>query len=157
MKDKNDTLAWQISIGWVTMLALLAIMVVLSILESIYMKNDFGNLWADPGPKGIKSMVFVVAVYALMPVYVSITEPRGSRGYAYLAVAFAFIALFFFVMHHIAHWYYGQRNDLSSHVLDVTHHIVAIWVIINSLKWARRPLRLSSADASVGHAAVAHG
>jgi hypothetical protein len=138
MQSKEDGLRTRIALGWTLELVLFAIMLLFSTIESILMDNGFATLRLDPG-ESIKWLVYIVAFYALMPIYVfSIHELRTRIG-RWVAVGLAVVGFVYFLLHHLSHWQIGQRPTFSSHVLDLTFHALGIWVIASSIRWARFP------------------
>lgn len=137
MHLREESLRSQIAIGWATALIVLAIMLENMILESIFKDNNFKALRYDPGVNGMKMMLFVLGLYALMPMLVSLANNLSTRIVRWLAVAVTALMFLFFAFHHLAHWYYGERPSPSSHVLDVSHHLLMLWVLVNSIRWAR--------------------
>ena len=138
MQFKEEGLRNQIALGWTLKLLIVTIMLLFSTIESILMDNNFATLRMDPG-QSIKWMVYLIAFYALMPVYVHLIHGLRTRIGRWVAVGLAAVGFIYFLLHHLAHWQIGQRPDLSSHVLDLTFHAIAIWVIVNSVRWARFP------------------
>jgi hypothetical protein len=138
MQTTEESLRNQIALGWVIELLLVVLMLVVMIIDSVMMDNNFFSLHADPGGS-LSWMVYLFGVYALMPVYVHLVHGWKPRAGRWLAVVLAALALLFFLLHHLSHWQAGQRLTLSSHVLDVTLHLVGLWVLVSSIRWARSP------------------
>jgi hypothetical protein len=137
MEPRNESLRSRIALGWVMMLLVQTIMLVIMTVDSILMDDNFKSLRFDPGSRGLKMMVVLFALYALMPVYVYLVPGGRLPALRWIAVGLAALGFLFFLLHHLAHWHYGQRPDLSSHVLDVTIHLISLWVIVSSIRWAR--------------------
>jgi hypothetical protein len=137
MQLQQESLRSQIALGWVMQLIVLTIMLQFMTVESILMDNNFRSLRFDPGREGLKMIVYLIALYALMPVYVHLVHGMKPRVYKWIAVGLAVLGFLFFLLHHLAHWTYGQRPDFSSHVLDLVLHLIGLWVIVNSVRWAR--------------------
>jgi hypothetical protein len=138
MQSQEESLRNQIALGWVMMLLTVIIMFEFMIIGSILMDNNFATIHMDPG-ESIKWMVYLIALYALMPVYVHVVHGMKSRLLRWGAVAVAGLGFFFFLLHHLSHWNIGQRPDFGSHVLDLVLHLISLWVIVNSVRWARFP------------------
>jgi hypothetical protein len=83
--------------------------------------------------------VYVFAAYPVLPVYIHLVHGRKTRLFRWIAVALAALGFLFFLLHHLSHWTLGQRPDLSSHVLDLAIEVISLWVLVNSVKWARLP------------------
>jgi steroid 5-alpha reductase family enzyme len=138
MQQPEDSLRNQIALGWVMLLLALITMLQFMIVASVLEDNNLRAIHRDPGTS-IKWTVYLVAVYALMPVYVYLVHGLRSRAPRWLAVAVAVVGFVFFLLHHLAHWHFGQRPDFGSHVLDLVLHVIGLWVIVNSIRWARIP------------------
>jgi len=135
-----ESLRSQIAVGWITNLLVLTVMLAFMITTSLLTEVDTGfrSLRYDPGRAGMRMLTYIVALYALMPVYVALVGGLRSRAWRWLGVAAAAFGFVFLVLHHLAHWRAGQRPDFNSHVLDLTLHLVGIWVLVNSIRWAKR-------------------
>jgi len=154
------SLRTQISFGWITNLLVSSVMLLFMTIESVLADNDFRSLRLDPGMEGVKgSLVYLLAFYALMPVCVNLVAGFRTRVFRWIAVACASVGFVFFLLHHLSHWYFGTRPDFTSHVLDLILHTVGIWVIVNSIKWARLPVAMRETDnaAGPGLASLAEG
>jgi hypothetical protein len=152
MPPKEESLCQQIALGWTLELALQAMMLGFMIIDSILMDDNFSSLRHDPGPHGAKVLVFPIALYALMPVYVYLVHGIRPRVFRWLAVAVAVLGFLFYILHHLSHWVHGQRPDLSSNVFDITLHLMGLWVVVNSIRWARyRPANGASLHAGESH------
>lgn len=139
MAFEEESLRGRIALGWVINLLLVTIAVLFVTIESILMDDSFRSLRIDPGLRGLASMTYTMALYALMPVYVHLVHGLKTRLFRWIAVAMAALAFVYFLLHHLSHWMGGQRADFTSNVLDLSLHIVGIWVLVNSVKWAKFP------------------
>jgi len=139
MAFEEESLRGRIALGWVINLVLVTITLLFVTIESILMDDSFRSLRIDPGLQGLASMTYIMAVYGLMPVYVHLVHGLRMRLFRWIAVAMAGLAFVYFLLHHLSHWRIGQRPDFTSHVLDLTLHVVAIWVLVNSVRWAKFP------------------
>jgi hypothetical protein len=84
-------------------------------------------------------MTYILALYALMPVYVHLVHGLRVRLFRWIAVIPAVLGFSYLLLHHLSHWRVGQRPDFTSHVFDLVLHVVALWVIMNTIKWAKFP------------------
>jgi len=137
MELQEESLRTQIALGWLIMLMTLIIMLTTMIISSSFAKDGLAALSVDPGQAGISMLMWIFGIYALMPVYVNIVRGVKSNGFRWGAVVIASLMLLYFLLHHTSHWIRGERPGVSSHVLDVVHHVAAVWVIFNSVKWAK--------------------
>jgi hypothetical protein len=152
---RDESLRTQIALGWITNLLIGCLMFTFMIMESALADNAFRALRRDPGVEGLKFLVYMVPFYTLMPVYVYAVGGLRSRVFRWIAVVMAALGLFFFLLHHLSHWYFGTRPDLSSHVLDLSLHAIGIWVLVNSIRWARLPAAARDVDQAPAAAAAA--
>ena len=136
MQSKEDRLLNQIALGWVMILLMEVIMLLFGTIDSILMDNNFYSLRMDPG-QSLNWMVYLVAAKALMPIYVHSVHEMKWRALRWVAVAMAAATFVFYLLHHLSHWQYGQRPNFSSHVVDLLIEIIALWVIVGSVRWAK--------------------
>lgn len=138
---RDESLRSQIALGWVTNLLLLAMMFIHMIFFSLITEADqhFRTLYMDPGRRGLAQFGSLIARFAVMPIYVSAVSTLRPRAFRWVAVAAAAYGFLFFLLHHLSHWYAGDRPTFNSHVLDLTMHAVGLWVLIRSVQWARMP------------------
>jgi hypothetical protein len=138
MQSREESLRHQIALGWVLKLLVEAITLLFMTITSILQDNDFFTLKGDPG-QSIHWMVYLIAVSALMPIYVHSVHGLRPRLFRWVAVAVAALSFVFYLLHHLGHWQAGQRPDLSSHVLDLVMEVVSLWIVVQSVRWARAP------------------
>jgi hypothetical protein len=137
----EENLPIQIAMGWVMLLLILSISLIVLVVQGTIANDSFAVIRQDPGPMGLKLIVFLFAIYAVMPVFVYIANKADVKFLRWVIAVMGIIFLLFFVLHHISHWQYGDRPDLNSHALEMAHHIIGLWVIYLSVKWARSPDR----------------
>lgn len=127
----------RIAIGWLSLLLLLVVMLVFMIVFSALDNDEFASLRRDPGRGGLRMMTYVVGIYALMPILVQIVDRWRMAAARWIMVAAAAGNIMFMLMHHLSHWHGGDRPNFNSHVLDLAIHAVGLWVLYNSIRWAR--------------------
>jgi hypothetical protein len=136
---QDESLRNQIALGWAMSMLVWTIIFAAKTVESILQDDNFRTLRVDPGRQGLKGIVFVAAVYLLMPAYVHLVHGSKSRLYRWIGVVVAVVGFLFFFLPHMMHWVHGWRPDISSHVLDVVLDLLSFWVMVNSVRWARFP------------------
>lgn len=139
MQSQEESLRHQIALGWVLELLVVLLMLLFMVYDSVFMNNNFRALFRDPGTMGIKMLTYVLGFYALMPVFVHLVHGLRTRIGRWFAAGAATLGFFYFLLHHLGHMQFGDRPNFTSHVFDLILHAIALWVIINSVKWAKLP------------------
>lgn len=152
MQQQEESLRWQIALGWVANLLVLTIQFVYMISYSLLTEADryFRSLHLDPSVPGLKMLILVACVYALMPLIVFLLSGIRLRAVRWLPVAIAAFAFISNLLHHLSHSMFGGRPDFASHVPDLTGHAIGLWVLINSVRWARYRAPASATQAAHG-------
>lgn len=134
-----DLLPAKIALGWIASLLVQTIVMVMMIVETLLREasTGFRSLHIDPGTQGLRMLVYAVAFYALMPVYVFAVRSLRPPAFRWIAVAASFAGFMFLLLHHLSHVFFHQRPDFTSNVMDLTLHVIGLWVIVNSIRWAR--------------------
>ncbi|MGZ3181893.1 MAG: hypothetical protein ACXU8N_05565 [Telluria sp.] len=144
--NQQQNLSLQIALGWVMLLLILSISLLIMVTQGIVTNDEFKVLRADPGPLGLRMIIYLFGIYAVMPVAVSLTQASGIKGLRWTVFVLTVLLFAFFVLHHLSHWQNGDRPDFNSHVLEIAHHTIAVWLAWNTFRWAR-----SGAPAPVAH------
>lgn len=139
MQSAEESLRGRIALGWVMQLLVVVIMLQFMIYASVFMDDNFRSLRRDPGVLGLQTLVYIFGVYALMPIYVHLVHGMRIRFFRWIAVAVAALAFVYFLLHHLSHVQRGERPDFTSHVFDLVLHLISLWVIVNSVRWAKFP------------------
>src|SRR5262245_57227678 len=119
MEIREESLRSQIALGWIAdMLVLNFPIFNFQMIRSILTEADrgFRTLRFDPGLAGMDILVWILGLYALMPVYVSIVNELRPRAFRWIAVAIAILNFGFNILHQLAHYSAGQTPNLASHV-----------------------------------------
>jgi hypothetical protein len=135
----EEALRTQIALGWVLALLVLGWMFSVLITQSALADDGFRELHHDPGLRGLPSLIDTIPFYALMPIYVYLVSGFRTRALRWVAVATAGLGFVFWILHHLSHWHRGTRPDATSHVLDITLHLIGLWVLVRSIQWAKLP------------------
>lgn len=139
--DRDEVLALQIALGWVLLLLIKTIGFSAAILFSIYAENDFRELFLDPGPASARSLWYVFWLLSVMPIYVMVVSRSKIALARWVSVPIAAAFLVLGILHELSHWQYGDRPDFNSHIIDLMNHGAGLWVLVNSIRWARRSSR----------------
>ncbi len=123
-----------VATSWCGMLALLLAMLMLSPLQ-LAMNGQYQELTlllqTDPGPLGLKVLVVLLCLNAVLQVTV---HARSCRTAKVCILVFSVLYGLFFLVHNIAHMLSGEPFGLQS-VLDFTHHALAGFAIWGAWRW----------------------
>lgn len=133
----SDNMRNQIALGWVSLLLVLVIMLLFMIVQSAFDNDGFSALRSDPGRAGLRTMTYAVGIYALMPTVTYLLDAARPRALRWLMPAFVTANILFMLMHHLSHWHAGQRPNFNTHFLDLVYHLIGLWVLYCSIRWAR--------------------
>jgi hypothetical protein len=98
---------------------------------------------AHIGIGGVKLITVIMMIYTVVPMMVRTVSARWIR-YAVLPVTM-FITLFY-IAHELSHR--GDKPFGIYHALDITHHILGVWVLITAVRWIRLKDQLKEQFAS---------
>ena len=145
----QESLRQQISIGWIASLLILTVGLEALIVQGLFTDEDLLALRVDPGGPGLVILKYLCAIYVCMAIAVQTPAVRFAFARCAL-VGFAGLIWVVFVLHHLSHWFYGQRPDFTSHVLDLLHHLTMGWVLYNSIRLSRVWRQIGSSAAIEG-------
>lgn len=86
------------------------------------------------GMPGVKFILAVMTVYALLPVLV---RTLAAHWFRYVVVGLTVLMSLFVGAHEVSHLTAGDKPFGLLHLLDLTHHILGIWVTVAAVLWAR--------------------
>jgi hypothetical protein len=135
--NENSKYPTRIALGWLTIMILLLVSLVTTIVFSAFDNDSFTLLRRDPGRIGLRQMSYLVSIYALMPMLAYAIDRTRFAAARWLLVAFASANCFYLLLHHLSHWQLGERPTFGSHVVDLAISAVGLWLIYNSVRWAR--------------------
>lgn len=105
--------------------------------------GDFSAWGAHLGMKGLKFVTTVMAIYAIMPMLVKTIADQWFR---YFVIGVSVFMTLFVAAHEVSHLLKGDKPWGIAHALDVTHHILGVWVIFAASIWARQKDRVGSLE-----------
>jgi hypothetical protein len=152
MPTQEPTLRFQIALGWIAILLVSSMDLIFGIIRSLLTESDrrFRSLRMDPGLQGIDTLVWFIAFYALMPIVISLVAGLRWSVFRWVAVIITTLEVLFMGAHHFFHWTAGDRPSLSSNVLDFSIHLLGLWILVNTVRWAQ--LRHEAAGTVQPHA-----
>ncbi|MDB5815274.1 MAG: hypothetical protein JWN23_2391 [Rhodocyclales bacterium] len=97
--------------------------------------NDFSKWEFDPGTFGLKMVSVVMTIYIFMPILIRNINAHWFRWFCLVATVFFGL---FFVAHQVAHALTNTRPFNIIHIFDFAHHILVVWTIVLTARWARQ-------------------
>ena len=122
-----------ISKSFAGMLFLLFLMM-LTDITGCGMKSDFTLLQKDPGVKGLYIISAMAIINVLLQVTIFVIKKAFFRKIVFLV---SVCYTLFFVAHQVIHLSSGEGIDIHF-FLDLTHHILGIFAVYYSYKWAKQ-------------------
>jgi hypothetical protein len=134
---KDDYLCTQIVHAWIGMFIVFASMLLMQVLQ-LLIDDNVEMLYLDPGISGMKVLISIEAFYAMMMVLTHLVHPVAKlRPLRWLLMVAGLLTWMYFITHHAGHYTQNERPDFFSNVLDLTHHVLGLWLVITSVRWAR--------------------
>lgn len=128
-----DDLRNRIALGWISML-FCAIGGFMADLIKSAVSNDFSKWSSDPGPIGLQIVSTVIVIYIAMPL---IIRSASAVWFRWTLVGLTVFFALFFLAHQVAHAVSGTRPFDIVHAFDFAHHVIAIWQVVLTARWAR--------------------
>jgi hypothetical protein len=133
--DKSDRMRKIVAQGWTIMFILFLGNIVMDMVRIAV--NGGATQWAEHlGMPGVKFVLVVMAIYAVMPVLVTTISVRWFR---FVVVGVTALMTLFVGAHEVSHLVASDKPFGMLHALDLTHHLVGISVIVAAVLWARQP------------------
>ncbi len=123
----------RIAQGWTAMLFCL-ICNQLNVLQRDAVLNDFSGWVVEPNLKGIYFLSGIFTLHILMPLLIRNFDGALFRK---IAVGCALVLGVFPLIHQIIHAFTETRPLTLIYVFEFVHHAVALWVLVQSVKWMR--------------------
>lgn len=142
-QNRETSLPTQVAVGWTLILLVKTFSFSAGILFSILANDSYEILSVDPGIRAARAFLYVFWLLSLMPVFVMLSTRTEARFPRWIGVALVSALLFLTALHHGSHWHNGDRPDFNSHVIDLMNYGVGLWVLFNSIRWARAPAAAS--------------
>jgi hypothetical protein len=119
--------------GWTAMLFCL-ICNQLNVLQRDAVLNNFSEWAVELGIKGIYFLSVIFTIHILMPLFI---RSFDSTLFRKIAVACALILGVAPLAHQILHAFLETRPPSFILVFEFVHHAIALWVLVQSVKWMR--------------------
>ncbi len=86
---------------------------------------------------GIQFILVIISIYAIMPVLI---RTLSATWFRWTVVGLTVAMGLFVAAHEISHLTALTKPWGLFHALDITHHILVVWVTIGATLWARQPI-----------------
>lgn len=141
MSEQEFRLRATIVVGWCMMFMVLLAMFIVDLAKSAITEN-FGSWAEDMSEGGLLVMLVIMCIYIFIPMLVVTLRAVWFR---YAVIVITILMTLFFMAHEVAHLLTGDMPFGLRHVLDFSHHILGIWVVVAATMWAKIPQNLSPA------------
>jgi hypothetical protein len=126
--------------GWILMFIIFLAMFVVDLTHSAILQ-DFTKWQKDPGSAGLSILIIIMAIYALMPMLIKSIQAKWFRR---TVIGVTVFFTLFFVAHQITHLLAGDKPFGVMHVLDFSHHVLGVWVIVVATLWLKEDAQKST-------------
>jgi hypothetical protein len=123
----------RIAQGWTAMLFCLMCNQI-NILQRDAVLNNFSDWAPETGMKGIYFLSGIFTIHIIMPLLVRSFDGAFFRK---VAVVCAVILGLFPLVHQVVHAFMATRPLTWVYVFEFVHHGIALWVLVQSVKWMR--------------------
>lgn len=132
-KDNGIGLAQILAQGWNAMFAVYIANLVLDLIRCNVM-NSCGAWSAHIGPGGLVVISIVMFIYVLVPIAV---RTYSAHWFRYTVIGITAFMTLFYIAHELTHLLAGDKPFGIAHILDLTHHVIGVSMIVVAAKWAR--------------------
>jgi hypothetical protein len=131
--SQDNLIRDRIAQGWTAMLFCL-ICNQMNALQKDAVINNFSEWATEPGIKGIYILSGIFIIHILMPLFIRSFDGVFFRK---IAVACALLLGVVPLAHQIVHAFLETRPPSWILIFEFVHHAVALWVLVQSVKWMR--------------------
>ena len=136
--------------GWTLMFMVFVSNLVIDLIKNA-VRGD-GTQWAQHlGMPGVQLLLVVMAIYALMPMLV---RSLSAQWFRFAVVGLTVFMGLFVGAHEISHLNPNDKPFGIFHTLDLTHHVLVIWVTVAAVRWSRQAGETKESVVPVATAAV---
>ena len=133
--NKGERMRSIVAQGWLAMFMVFLANIVMDLVRILITGTQ--AQWAEHmGMQGVKFILVVMAVYAVMPVLIRTLSARWFRG---TVIGITALMSLFVGAHEVSHLMASDKPFGPLHALDITHHLLGIWVLVAAIAWFRQP------------------
>lgn len=130
----NDRFRAMVAQGWTLMFMVFVSNLVIDLIKNA-VRGD-ATQWAQHlGMPGVQLLLVVMAIYALMPMLV---RSLSAPWFRFTVVGLTVFMGLFVGAHEISHLSPNDKPFGIFHTLDLTHHVLVIWVTVAAVRWSRQ-------------------
>ena len=132
--NKSEYFRGIVAQGWTAMFLVFLANIVMDLVRITVQGSTVA--WAEHlGMTGVKFILVVMAVYALMPLLVRTISKSWFR---HATVALTIFMSLFVGAHEVTHLTAGDKPFGLLHTLDLLHHVLGLWVVAAAVMWVRQ-------------------
>lgn len=133
MNNHHNSTGNIVAQGWILMfLALICIF--LTEFATSVIQDDLSVFKSREGENGLKVMVLLMLLHALVPMLVCALNASWFR---WTVVGITGVLAGVMLAHEVAHLVTGTKPFGIFHLLDFAHHGLGIWVTFIAIRWAK--------------------
>lgn len=133
--NKSERMRSIVAQGWTAMFLVFIANIVMDLVRILVLGVQ--AQWAEHmGMQGVKFILAVMSIYALMMVLV---RTLSARWFRFATVGITALMTLFVGAHEVSHLMAEDKPFGLLHALDMTHHILGVWVLVAAVMWARQP------------------
>lgn len=120
--------------GWILMFLIFVCITIVEFLNAT-VSGNLSIYTSDEGAAALRVMVMLMLLHAFVPMLVLTFDVRWFRwSIAVLTLLFGLLM----IGHEVMHIFVAKNRDFGVFdLLDFSHHVLAIWVAILAVRWAR--------------------
>ncbi len=151
-QPNTDRLRALLAQGWTLMFMVFTGNLIIDLIKNEIRGN--GPEWAQHlGMPGVKLLLVVMAIYVVMPMLIRTFDAHLFRLFV---VVMSVLMGLFVGAHELSHLAPNDKPFGILHTLDLTHHLLVIWVTVTAIRWVRlgQPAHAAPASGTATNPAV---
>jgi hypothetical protein len=134
LQTANDRFRAMSAQGWTLMFMVFVSNLVIDLIKNT-VRGD-STQWAQHlGMPGVQLLLVVMVIYAIMPMLI---RSLSAQWFRFAVVGLTVFMGLFVGAHEISHLSPTDKPFGIFHTLDVTHHVLVVWVTVAAVRWARQ-------------------
>jgi len=133
--SKSERMQALVAQGWTSMFIVFLANIVMDLVR-IFISGTQAQWLDHMGMPGVRFVLVVMAVYAIVPVVVRAVSARWLRS---AVLGLTALMTLFVGAHEVSHLMTGDKPFGPLHALDLAHHLLGIATVCAGIAWIRQP------------------